>query len=92
MRYKDHLDMKSGFKPRANDGVELHAEQASLFANVRPQVLRQLVGGFGANCGAWFADEDGNVPHYIDRATLEARCSTKPGELPAILTRIEEML
>ena len=48
--------------------------------------------GFGADCGRWFVSKDGKVPYYIDRSTLEARCSTKPGELPAILSKIEEML
>ena len=48
--------------------------------------------GFGADCGRWFVSKDGKVPYYIDRSTLEARCSTKPGELPAILSKIEEAL
>jgi len=92
---QDHFDMKSGFKIGPKGDAEPHPAQAELFDGVRPSVLRDLVGGFGEDCGCWFEDPQGTqgkTPHYVARATLEARCTTKPGELPAILARIEEML
>lgn len=89
---QDHFDMKSGFKASPNGEVTLHTDQVELFAGIRGSVLRDLVGGFGNDCGCWFEDDGGKVPRYIDRTTLEARCSTKPGELPAILAKLEEIL
>lgn len=89
---QDHFDMKYGFKPGAQGDVEPHPDQSKLFAGLRRSVLRDLVGGFGSDCGCWFEDSDGKPPRHIDRTTLEARCLTKPGELPAILMKIEEML
>jgi hypothetical protein len=89
---QDHFDMKSGFDSSTKGDVALLPAQASLFAGLRQTVLRALAGGFGRSCGCWFETSDGRVPHYITRATLEARCSTKPGELAAILAKIEAML
>lgn len=89
---QDHFDMKSGFEANIEGEVSAPTGQASLFAGLRQPVMRSLVGGFGRGCGCWFETSDDRVPHYITRSTLEARCSTKPGELPAILARVEAML
>jgi hypothetical protein len=89
---QDHFDMKKGFARDGSGTAQIDPEQVDLFGGLRRAVLDDLVGGFGPSCGCWFEDREDEIPYYITRSALEARCSTKPGELPVILAKVEAML
>lgn len=82
---QDHYDMKKGFKKR-EQSVEAPAEQAQLFKQVSDWHRSRLVGGFGDDIGDRFGDAS------LDRAELDAVCSTNPGELEQLLDALEAIL
>lgn len=84
---QDYYDMKHGFgSDKTTGSAAVEAVQRALFARTNPWHLNRLVGGFGQKIGERFADA------RLDRAELDAVCTTCPGELERILDTLEEWL
>lgn len=84
---QDHYDMKHGFSRDPATGEAILAEaQRTLFAGANPWHLKRLIGGFGKSIGERFEGAQ------LDRAELEAVCTTHPGELERLLQTLEDLL
>ena len=88
MVQRAHYGMKKGF-PRDDAGkVVVSAEQAALFQHVPAKVLDDLGGGFGSDAWEFFK----TARDVITADTLALTCLGSPGELPALLDRIEALI
>ncbi|NMO15473.1 hypothetical protein HPC49_10840 [Pyxidicoccus fallax] len=89
---RDHYDMKSGFiRDKESERPIIPKEQEALFESLRKRgrhVIEALCGGFGEH--AWRLFE--LKTHLPDENAMRLTCTTNPGEIEAILDRIEGLL
>ena len=88
MLQRAHFGMKKGLGRDDADKAVVPDEQATLFQHVPARVLDDLCGGFGADVWELFA----NARDVITEHTLALTCTSNPGELPALLDRIEALI